>query len=252
MSQPARAITTIVIDDHTLFRDGLRELLSSEPDIEVVAEGSSGQDAIALTSQHQPDVVLLDVEMPGPPPQVVIPRIHAICPASRVIIVTMYGEPELAHELMGLGARAFLVKDVSREQLFAAVRTVMHDDERTLLASAKVSLDSLYRDGSADKPTLSAREQAVLELAARAMTNAQIGSTLFIAEGTVRRHLSNTYRKLGASGRLDAINQAIATGLIRPAGMRSHDSSARWPPGWKHGHDGEQATTTRDGTSRPH
>lgn len=241
MSPPARTtITTILVDDHTLFRDGLRELLSTEPDIEVVAEGRSGQDAIALTSQHQPDVVLLDVEMPGPPPQVVIPHIHAVCPASRIIIVTMYGEPELAHELMGLGARAFLVKDVSREQLFAAVRTVMHDDERTLLASSKESLDNLYRVSAVDRPVLSAREQAVLELAARAMTNAQIGSALFIAEGTVRRHLGNAYRKLGASGRLDAVNHAIAAGLIRPGGARSTDALPRWHPGSRHQPNGER------------
>jgi DNA-binding NarL/FixJ family response regulator len=222
VSQLARTITTILVDDHTLFRDGIRELLSTEPDIEVVAEGRSGQDAITLTAQHQPDVVLLDVEMPGPPPQEVIPHIHAICPKSRVVIVTMYADPELAHELMTIGARAYLVKDVSCEQLFGAIRTVMHDDVRTLLASARANLDRLARASLADKPMLSAREQAVLELAARAMTNAQIGSTLFIAEGTVRRHLSNAYRKLGASGRLAAVNQAIATGLIRPAGTRFH------------------------------
>jgi DNA-binding NarL/FixJ family response regulator len=238
VSQPTRPITTIVVDDHTLFRDGMRELLSTEPDIEVVAEGRSGQDAITLTSRHQPDVVLLDVEMPGPPAQLVIPRIHAIRPASRVVIVTMYGDLDLAHELMALGARAYLVKDVSGEQLFGAIRTVMHDDHRTLMASAKESLDNLYQAGVADQPVLSARELAVLELAARAMTNAQIGSTLFIAEGTVRRHLSNAYRKLGASGRLDAVNQAVATGLIRPAGTRFRDTGARWHPWPKHGREG--------------
>ncbi|MPZ26143.1 MAG: response regulator [Micromonosporaceae bacterium] len=234
-SQPAgTTITTIVVDDHTLFRDGLRELLTSEPDIEVVAEGRSGKDAIALTSQHKPDVVLLDVEMPGPPPRVVIPRILSLCPTSRIIIVTMYGEPELAHELMGLGARGFLVKDVGREQLFAAVRTVMHDDERTLLAASKESLDSLYRE---DGPVLSAQEQAVLQLAARAMTNAQIGSALGIPAGSIRRHLGNAYRKLGASGRIDAVNQAVAAGLIRRGGGRSTDALPRWHPGSRHQRD---------------
>jgi DNA-binding NarL/FixJ family response regulator len=139
---------------------------------------------------------------------------------------------------MALGARAYLVKDVSREQLIGAIRTVMHDDMRTLLASATGSLDRLSWANPTGKPVLSAREQAVLELAARAMTNAQIGSTLFIAEGTVRRHLSNAYRKLGASGRLAAVNQAIATGLIRPAGPRSHHTVARWQPAPRHGNDG--------------
>jgi DNA-binding NarL/FixJ family response regulator len=227
VSQPAPAITTIVVDDHTLFRDGIRELLSTEPDIEVLAEGRNGEDAIALTSQLEPDVVLLDVEMPGPPAQEVIPHIRAICPGSRVIVVTMYADPELAYELMTLGARAYLVKDVSREQLFGAIRTVMHDDMRTLLASATANLNGPDRAGLAGKPVLSAREQAVLELAAEAMTNAQIGSILFIAEGTVRRHLSNAYRKLGASGRLAAVNRAVAAGLIRPAVTRSHDALVR-------------------------
>lgn len=220
MTPDGRRITAVIIDDHTLFRDGVRELLSTQPEIEIVAEGGDGDDAVALASRHRPDVVLLDVAMPGPPPQVVIPQIRMLCPEARVVVLTMHGDPELAHELLTLGARAYLVKDVSREQLFGAVHTVMHDDERTILASSKQSLASLYQSEHVDSPGLTAREREVLELVARGMTNTQIGSALDIAEGTVRRHLSNAYRRLGASGRVDAINRAVAAGVFGGRGTR--------------------------------
>jgi DNA-binding NarL/FixJ family response regulator len=216
MSQRPPSITSIVVDDHTLFRDGVRELLATEPDIRVVGEGRNGEDAVTLASRLQPDVVLLDVEMPGPSPRLVIPQVRAASPDSRIIILTMHSDLGLAYELMGLGARAYLVKDVSREQLFAAVRTVMHDDQRTILASGRDSFNDLFESSVADRPALTGREQAVLALAARAMTNSEIGAALFIAEGTVQRHLSNVYRKLGAAGRLDALNKAVALRLIPP------------------------------------
>jgi DNA-binding NarL/FixJ family response regulator len=219
MKRPARSISVIIVDDHALFCDGIRELLATEPDFNVVGEGRDGGEAVALVAHHQPDVVLLDVAMPGPPPQVTIPRIHASCPQTRVVVLTMHDEPDLVRELMALGARGYLAKNVSREQLFGAIRTVVRDGGRTVVAVSRESLKLLEPRSGAAESTLTPREQEVLELAARAMTNAQIGAMLFLAPGTVKRHLTSAYRKLGAVSRIDAINRAAAAGLIRaPAG----------------------------------
>jgi DNA-binding NarL/FixJ family response regulator len=224
-----RPITVIIVDDHALFCDGIRELLGTEQDFEVVGEGRHGGEAVALVAQHQPDVVLLDVAMPGPPPQVTIPHIHASCPQARVVVLTMHDDPDLVRELMALGACGYLAKNVSRDQLFGAIRTVVRDGGRTVVAVSRESLKLLDPPGGPAQPLLTPREQEVLELAARAMTNAQIGATLFLAPGTVKRHLTSAYRKLGAVSRIDAINRAAAAGLIRaPAnvGAASRTSGA--------------------------
>jgi DNA-binding NarL/FixJ family response regulator len=231
MSQADRLITVVIVDDHALFCDGITELLRTEPDFEVVAEGRHGGDAVALVALHRPDVVLLDVAMPGPPPLVTIPRIHATCPATRVIVLTMHDDPDLVRGLMALGTSAYLVKNVSREQLFGAIRTVARDGRQTVLAASKDSLGRLGRP-DAVRSTLTHREQEVLELAAQALTNAQIGAKLFLAPGTVKRHLTSVYRKLGAVSRIDAINRAAAAGMFRllPAAATAGYGDGDEPP----------------------
>jgi DNA-binding NarL/FixJ family response regulator len=230
MSQADRVITVVIVDDHALFCDGIKELLRTEPDFEVVAEGRHGGDAVALVALHRPDVVLLDVAMPGPPPLVTIPRIHATSPATRVVVLTMHDDPDLVRGLMALGASAYLVKNVSREQLFGAIRTVARDGRQTVLAASKESLDRLGRPDPV-RSTLTHREQEVLELAAQALTNAQIGAKLFLAPGTVKRHLTSVYRKLGAVSRIDAINRAAAAGMFRvPATATAGDGDGDEPP----------------------
>lgn len=217
MSGPAPPITVIIVDDHTLLCDGLRELLSIEPDIEVRGVGHSGQDAVALTERHRPDVVLLDVEMPGPPLRLVISRIHQAHPPTRVVILTVHTELRLIKAMVAAGAAGYLIKTVGREGLLATVRTVIREDRPTVLASSKQSLDAanlLQQLAAAGRSPLTPRESAVLELVARGMTNQEVAVALFIAEGTVRRHLGNAYRKLGARGRVDAINRAAAAGVI--------------------------------------
>jgi DNA-binding NarL/FixJ family response regulator len=222
MTRSNRSITVTIVDDHALFCDGIRELLTHQHDFEVVAEGRHGAEAVALVTEHQPDVVLLDVAMPGPPPHVTIPQIHAASAGTRVIVLTMHDDPDLVRELMALGACGYLAKNVSREQLFGAIRTVVRDGGRTVVAVSKESLKLLDPPNGAEQPMLTPRELEVLGLAARAMTNAQIGAALFLAPGTVKRHLTSAYRKLGAVSRIDAINRAAAAGLVsgktRPPG----------------------------------
>lgn len=206
------AISVVLVDDHTLFREGLAELLTSDSAVRVVAQGSTGADAVTLVRMHQPDVVLVDVEMPGPGAGAIIRRLRQENPNTRVIVLTMHDRAELVMELLDQGAAAYLVKTIAREELIAAVRSVVTNHHNILLSVS----DRTFRQ--LDKPpssmALSARELEVLNLAALAMSNAQIGKQLLITEGTVKRHLTNIYGKLGAVSRVDAIRKATAAGLI--------------------------------------
>ncbi|MGH3830262.1 MAG: response regulator transcription factor [Pseudonocardiaceae bacterium] len=190
-------ISTVLVHDHTLFREGLAELLASDTTIEVVAQGADGEAALALVTQHRPDVVLLDVEMPGPGAQVTINRLRQDNPDTQVIVVTMHDRPELVLELIDQGAAAYMAKSVSGKELIAAVHAVVTRPDNPLPDVA-----------------LSDRELEVLKLAALAMSNAQIGKRLVITEGTVKSHLTKIYKKLHAVSRVDAIRKATVAHLI--------------------------------------
>lgn len=212
MSLGPRAISVVVVDDHTLFRQGLAELIECDPCFRVVAQGSNGNDALALVREHRPDVVLIDVEMPGPGARATIGRLSREHPDTNIIVLTMHDKAELVRELLGEGAAAYLVKTIERHQLLAAVRAVATRRDNILLSVSRNTINRL------DKPLpnalLSARELEVLQLTALAMSNAQIGRQLAITEGTVKRHLTNIYAKLGAVSRVDAIRKATAARLI--------------------------------------
>ncbi len=212
MTTSTGAISVVLVDDHTLFREGLAELLASDTTVRVVAQGSNGADALALVDQHHPDVVLVDVEMPGPGARATVSRLCQEHPDTRVIVLTMHDKPELVLELLDQGAAAYLVKTIARQELIAAVRSVVTTRGSILLSVSRRTINQL------DKPPpdalLSARELEVLELTALAMSNAQIGKQLVIAEGTVKRHLTNIYAKLGAVSRVDAIRKATTARLI--------------------------------------
>lgn len=206
------AISVVLVDDHPLFREGLAELLASDPTVRVVAQGSDSTDALALVTEHRPDVVLIDVEMPGPGARATVSSLRQDHPDTQVIVLTMHDKPELVVELLGQGAAAYLVKTIARHELIAAVRSVVASPGNILLSVSRRTINEL------DKPppgvVLSARELEVLVLISLAMSNAQIGRQLVIAEGTVKRHLTNIYAKLGAVSRVDAIRKATAARMI--------------------------------------
>ncbi|GGK12782.1 DNA-binding response regulator [Pilimelia terevasa] len=200
----------MLVDDHTLFREGLAELLGIEADVRVVAQAADSETAVRLAAAARPDAVLLDVEMPFAPVQETIARLHDVCPTVRVLILTMHDDPLLATQVIEAGAHGLLAKSITRQQLMHAVRAVAYRDE--------LVPPPLRRPGDSGPPptVLSPRERQVLELAGQALSNAQIGARLFITEGTVKRHLTNIYAKLGAVSRLDAVNKAAALRWIRP------------------------------------
>jgi DNA-binding NarL/FixJ family response regulator len=208
-------VRLVVVDDHTLFRQGMIEMLSSADEFEVVADGENGPDAVRLARAHQPDVLLLDVEMPGPGAKVTIGEVRAVAPRTRIAILSMYGEAGLVRELLEAGAAAYLVKTIVRDQLIAAVRSIARSGGDVLMSVPRATLEGF--DPSRKSALLSPRELEVLQLIALARSNAQVASELFITEGTVKRHLTNIYAKLGAVSRVDAIRKARAARIISDA-----------------------------------
>lgn len=204
-------IKVLLVDDHALFREGVVEIFAVEDGMRVVGEAENGVDAIALAQREKPDVVLLDVEMPVMGAEGAIEGILRVSPSSKVLVLTMYDEPRLVRKLLGLGAHAYIVKNATREELVAAVRTVHRVEDRVVLSVSRTTADRL--EGS-DRGTLSGRELEVLLLTVRAMSNSQIAAYLHISEGTVKRHLTNIYAKLGVSSRADAAKKALTSGLI--------------------------------------
>jgi DNA-binding NarL/FixJ family response regulator len=225
---PGEPIRVVIVDDHTLFREGIRGMLDLEPELTVVAEGCSGPEAVMLAAKHQPDVMLLDVGMPGDGPAATIDQVRAVSPRSRLVILTMHDDPDLMRDLTDRGASAYLVKSVSRKELTALLRLVPRSADTVVLYVPRRTLKSAERTTPRD--LLSPRELDVLQLVAMALSNGQIAHRLSITEATVKRHLSNVYPKLGAVSRLDAINKAVAAGLIRRPDDRPEPPAGDEPP----------------------
>lgn len=209
-------VRILVADDHTLLRQALCDLLRTEPRFEVVAEAASGESAVQLAERHQPDVVLLDVEMPENDPPSTVRRLLARDPLLRIVVLSMYDTPELVQQFLGLGVHGYIHKSASLETLVSAILAPRHHQQRTVTIT--VSPGSLLARGAEPpKPgDLSARELEVLAFVAEALSNRQIAVRLSITEGTVKRHLRNIFGKLGAVSRIDAVNKAVARSLIKP------------------------------------
>ncbi|MGW8066612.1 response regulator [Streptomyces ziwulingensis] len=213
MASPRRPIRILIADDHTLFREGVTEILTAAGGVEVVGEAHSGGDACEKAAALRPDVVVLDVEMPGQGIRETLPQLRRVSPRSRVVVLTMHDDVVLARELLTLGASAYLVKGSTRHELVSAIHSVVVDRGAGHVILS-VSQEGLDRVGQAPGDLLSEREREVLVLTAEALSNSQVARRLNIAEGTVKRHLRNVFRKLGAVSRLDAVNKAVAASLI--------------------------------------
>jgi DNA-binding NarL/FixJ family response regulator len=209
-------VRVIVADDHTLLRDGLRELLSTDPGFSVVADAATGHQVMLLVAEHLPDLLLLDVQMPGPGAKAVIERVRYASPFTKIIVLTMHDDPALVHELLDCGASAYLVKTIGRSELLAAVHAVGRNEDNVVLSVSRRTIEQLDRRQEKGAATLSPRELDVLARVARALSNSQVAAELFITESTVKRHLTNIYAKLGAVSRVDAIRKARVAKLIGP------------------------------------
>ena len=209
-------IRILLADDHTMFRQGLKEMLSTDEEMLVVGEAENGSVATALAAKENPDVVILDVEMPGVSAAQTLEALLALSPAPRVLIVSMYDSPRLVRDLLGRGASGYLVKSASLEDLLTAVRRAARSPrgsggENVILAVPRSVLEKVE---GADEERLSSREQEILLLAARGLSNRRISHTLHISEATVKRHLANVYEKMGVGSRGEASQKALSEGWI--------------------------------------
>lgn len=204
-------IAVLLVDDHVLVREGVREILSVDESLVVVAEAADSEQALAAVTEHRPDIVLLDVEIPGRRAADTVARMRALSPATRIIILSMHDNAGLLRQLIAEGISGYLLKSVDRTELVAAIHSVYQSPGRIVLSISRESMGQLH--GMPDNP-LSTKELAVLRLVAQALSNGQIATRLNITEATVKRHLHSVFVKLGAVSRIDAVNKALASSLI--------------------------------------
>lgn len=210
-----RRITVLLVDDHRLVREGVLEILSAEDDLLVIGEAADSGEALARIGELRPDVVLLDVEIPGGHAAETVARMRTLSPASRIIILSMYDGPQLLRQLISVGICGYLLKSVDRHELVAAVRSVYATPERMVLSISRESIMQIQTGGEASK-TLSANELDVLRFVAQALSNSQIATRLGLTEAAVKRRLHSVFVKLDAVSRVDAVNKAVAASLILP------------------------------------
>lgn len=204
-------IRVVMADDHLIVREGLRFVISAEPDIEVVAECADGAEAIALTAQLRPDVVLMDLRMPGTDGVTAVMQIMAVSPCP-VLILTTYDTDGDVTRAIAAGAAGYLLKDLSRDELVRAIRAAARGE--TVLATPIAS--KLANQLSGKAPSLTVRETEVLQRIAEGMSNPQIGASLFISEATVKSHVMRIFVKLDVDDRTAAVTRAIARGILPP------------------------------------
>ncbi|MEV0919001.1 response regulator transcription factor [Streptomyces sp. NPDC049967] len=212
--EPARVITLIVVDDHPVVRDGLRGMFASAPEFEVLGEAADGVEGVEMAVRLDPDVVLMDLRMPGGGGVAAITELTRRGARSRVLVLTTYDTDSDTLPAIEAGATGYLLKDAPREELFTAVRAAA--DGRTVLSPAIASrLISRVRSPAASGgETLSAREREVLGLVARGTSNREIAAVLFISEATVKTHLTHVFAKLGAKDRAAAVAVAYDRGIL--------------------------------------
>ena len=220
-------IGVLLVDDQSLLRTGFRMILEAEPDIEVVGEAADGDGGVSMASATRPDVVLMDVRMPGTDGIEATARITAELPDVRVLILTTYDLDEYVYAGLRAGASGFLLKDAPPAELLHAIRTVAAGDA-VLAPSATRRLIDRFVPSLPDGDTqprqadvladLTDRERDVFALVAGGRSNREIATELFLSEGTVKVHVSRVLTKLGLRDRVQAVVLAYETGVIRPGG----------------------------------
>ncbi|WP_103936975.1 response regulator [Thermomonospora echinospora] len=208
-------IKVLLVDDHPVVREGLRGMLTAEPGLEVVGEAGGAAEAVAAVGLHEPDVVLMDLRMPGGDGVEATARVLARRPATRVVVLTTYETDADILRAVEAGAAGYLLKDATRQDLAQAVRAAARG-ETVLAPSVAAKLVSRMRA----PVDLSPREIEVLALVARGHTNAEIGRELFISEATVKTHLLRAFGKLGVGDRTAAVTVAMERGILAPPDRR--------------------------------
>jgi two-component system, NarL family, response regulator len=201
-------IRVLIADDHPIVREGLHAVLSDQPDLEVVGQAASGAEAVTLALAHRPDVILMDLRMPGMNGVEAIAAIKAQWAEAHVIVLTTYDGDEDIYRALQTGAQAYLLKDTPRAALLEAIRAVARGQKRLPPEVAARLMERMSAEA------LTEREVDVLRLMARGRSNKAIGGELAITEGTVKFHVNNILGKLGADDRTQAVTIALQRGII--------------------------------------
>jgi DNA-binding NarL/FixJ family response regulator len=205
-------IRVLIADDHPVVRAGLRDMLSAQPDFDVVAEAVNGAEAVTLTTRLQPHVVLMDLRMPAMDGVTAIARIKAQHQEVQILVLTTYDSDSDILPAVEVGATGYLLKDAPREELFQAIRAAAQG--KPMLTSS-IAARLMERMRSPTVEALTSREIDVLKLVAKGVHNKQIASQLFITEATVKSHLIRIYGKLGVVDRTAAVTKALEQGILR-------------------------------------
>ncbi|HJX03155.1 MAG TPA: response regulator transcription factor [Dehalococcoidia bacterium] len=210
-------IRILIADDHPVVREGLTAMISGEDDFEVVGEATNGLEAVDKSLKIKPDVVLMDLRMPGLDGVEAIRQIAATDPNIKFIILTTFSDDEGIFRGIEVGARAYLLKDAPREQLFKAIRAVYRGESliQPVIASKVLDRFAELSRQSQSPETLTEREVEVLNLVAKGSANKEIAASLNISNSTVKTHIASIFQKLGANDRTEAVTQAIRRGIIR-------------------------------------
>ena len=209
MSDATTKIRVLTVDDHLVVRAGVRAIIDAEPDMEVVAEAADGPSALAAHAQHRPDIILLDLRLPGMSGPEVITALRARDPRATVIVLTSYDADEDIYRAIQAGARGYLLKGTLPGGVLEAAIRQVHAGQSLIAPEAAARLADRMAG-----PTLTPREVAVLGLLAKGKTNKEICSALSLAEGTVKTYLQRIFEKLGVSDRTEAALLGVQRGIV--------------------------------------
>lgn len=218
------AVRVLLVDDHPLYRSGLRALLTAVPDVEVAGEAATGDAAVELSSVLRPDVIVMDLQMPGGSGIEATRRLIAADPALGVLVVTMFDDDHSVFAAMRAGARGYLLKDADEDDVLGAIRAIARGEAIFSPGVARKVLDFFTGGGTSTRPDgrpvpehtfpeLTDREREVLDLIARGLNNAAIAADLCLSPKTVRNHISSIFAKLQVADRAQAIVRARRAGL---------------------------------------
>jgi len=211
------AIRILIVDDHPVVREGIGSMLKREPDFKIVGEATNGLEAIEKVRELSPDIVLMDLRMPELDGVEAMIRIRAEKPEVKFIILTTFSDDEYIFRGIAAGARAYLLKDAPRAELFSAIRTVSKGESQIQPVVASRVLDKLAE--LSKKPpaaeTLSDRETEVLKLMAKGVSNKELADQLSITQSTVKTHITSIFQKLNVTTRTEAVTTALRKGIIQ-------------------------------------
>jgi DNA-binding NarL/FixJ family response regulator len=209
-------INILVVDDHPIVREGLVAILEAQDDFNVVGEAGNGEEALRLYRKYEPDVVMMDLEMPRLDGPGAIQAIRAEDPGAKIVVLTAYDTDERILQAVQAGARGYLLKGAPRDDIFRAVRVVNAGGSLLEPAVAGKLLSHVggIMRGDTREEELTPRELDVLTLMARGLRNKEIATELFITERTVKFHANAIYQKLSVGGRTEAVSKAIQRGLV--------------------------------------